>query len=74
MSLHSAFGPLPEHQESHAGPYGVEAPPHWDFVVTVSEVTVAVKVEDKERNDHKPDNGDGEGHGSSDEVRDHKRE
>jgi hypothetical protein len=34
---------LLNHDDLHVGPYGVEAPPHWDFVVTVSEVTVVVQ-------------------------------
>jgi carbohydrate-binding DOMON domain-containing protein len=34
---------IPHHDESHAGPYGVEAPPDWSFVVTVTEVVVEIK-------------------------------
>lgn len=41
----AAFEPLPEHNESHVGPYGVEVPLHGDFVVKVTEVTVAEKVD-----------------------------
>ncbi|KAF1850596.1 uncharacterized protein K460DRAFT_400648 [Cucurbitaria berberidis CBS 394.84] len=41
----SPFDPVPHHDESHAGPYGVEAPPDWNFVVTVTEVTVTVKAD-----------------------------
>ncbi|KAF1926998.1 uncharacterized protein M421DRAFT_93572 [Didymella exigua CBS 183.55] len=41
----ATFEPLPEHNESHVGPYGVEVPLHWDFVVKVTEFTVAVKVD-----------------------------
>lgn len=37
--------PLPEHDESHVGPYGVEAPLEWDFVMTVTEVSVAMKID-----------------------------
>jgi hypothetical protein len=38
------------HDDLHVGPYGVESP-HWSFVYTVTEVTVAVKSEEaaKER-------------------------
>lgn len=36
---------LPEHDELHVGPYGVEAPLHWDFVVKVTEVTVTAKAD-----------------------------
>lgn len=28
---------LPEHDETHAGPYGVEMPPNFSFIVTVNE-------------------------------------
>ncbi|KAF3052385.1 hypothetical protein E8E11_011343 [Didymella keratinophila] len=44
-STFATFEPLPEHDESHVGPYGVETPLHWDFVVKVTEVTVAVKID-----------------------------
>lgn len=42
--LVSMFEPLPEHDESHAGPYGVEVPLHWDFVVEATKVTTAVRA------------------------------
>lgn len=32
---------LPEHHEAHVGPYGVEMPPNFSFVVTVIEVSVS---------------------------------
>jgi hypothetical protein len=32
--------PVPEHHESHTGPYGVEMPLDWTFHVSVIEVTV----------------------------------
>jgi hypothetical protein len=41
---------MPEHDESHVGPYGVEVPLQWDFVVKVTEVTVAVKVDAEKGN------------------------
>ena len=41
---HGMLEPLPEHNESHAGPYGVEAPLRWDFVVKVTDITVTVKL------------------------------
>lgn len=31
---------LPEHDEAHVGPYGVEMPPNFSFVVTVIEFSV----------------------------------
>jgi hypothetical protein len=36
---------LLNHDDLHVGPYGVESP-HWDFVYTVTEVTVAVQSGD----------------------------
>ncbi|KAF2027055.1 hypothetical protein EK21DRAFT_115175 [Setomelanomma holmii] len=35
--------PVPEHHDSHAGPYGVEMPLEWSFHVTVTDVVVEVK-------------------------------
>ena len=50
---------MPEHDESHVGPYGVEVPLHWDFVVKVAEVTVPVKVDAKRRSfENTDDTGD----------------
>lgn len=46
----SPFDPIPTHEDSHAGPYGVEVPPDWSYVVSVTEVTVSLKV--------KPDSDD----------------
>ena len=41
--LAMTFEPVPEHHEAHTGPYGVEMPPDWEFVVvSVTEVTVEV--------------------------------
>ncbi|KAF1835919.1 hypothetical protein BDW02DRAFT_578360 [Decorospora gaudefroyi] len=40
-----AVDPLPQHDDVHVGPYGVEAPLDWTYIVIVSEVTVAVQVE-----------------------------
>ena len=50
----TTFEPLPEHDDSHAGPYGVEAPLHWDLVVKMTEVTVAVKVDGEKEGCQKP--------------------
>lgn len=41
----TTFELVPDHHESHTGPYGVEMPPDWSFVVTVTEVTVEMKSE-----------------------------
>jgi hypothetical protein len=40
-----SFDPVPHHDDAHVGPYGVEMPPHWDFVATVTTASVAVKTE-----------------------------
>ncbi|KAF2622310.1 hypothetical protein BU25DRAFT_425891 [Macroventuria anomochaeta] len=48
------FEPLPEHDESHVGPYGVEAPLHWEFVITVTEVTVTVNMDGEKGSCQKP--------------------
>jgi hypothetical protein len=34
------YDTLPEHHEAHVGPYGLEMPPNFSFVVTVIEVSV----------------------------------
>jgi hypothetical protein len=57
--LVAVFEPLPEHDESHVGPYGVEAPLHWDFVVKVTEVIVIVKVDTEMESCTGPGHGDG---------------
>jgi hypothetical protein len=36
-----------EHHGSSAGPYGLEMPPDWSYVVTVTEVTVEIKGDSK---------------------------
>ncbi|KAF9693394.1 hypothetical protein EKO04_008680 [Ascochyta lentis] len=46
--------PLPQHDESHAGPYGVETPLDWDFLVTVTEVTVVVEMDNDNASCQKP--------------------
>lgn len=46
--------PVPHHDEAHVGPYGVEAPPDWSFVMTVTEVVMEVRRGTIE-NDEKPD-------------------
>jgi hypothetical protein len=46
--------PLPEHDESHVGPYGVEAPLHWNLLVKVTEVTVAVNTDGEKESCQKP--------------------
>lgn len=47
-ALVAGFEPLPEHEESHTGPYGVEAPLQWEFVVTTNKVTLSVKEDSKD--------------------------
>lgn len=42
--LVSPFDPIPPHEESHVGPYGVEVPPDWSYVVSLTEVTVNLNV------------------------------
>lgn len=53
ISSIAAFEPLPEHDKLHTGPYGVEAPPHWDFVVTVTEITTSVKMHSENESSQK---------------------
>ena len=44
----TTYETVPEHDESHAGPYGVEMPPDWEFVVVqISNVTAVAVVEKK---------------------------
>jgi hypothetical protein len=59
MDLVAIFEPLPEYNESHVGPYGVETPLHWDFVVKVAEVKVVVKVDAKKGSRTNTDHSDG---------------
>jgi hypothetical protein len=40
-----SFDPVPHHDDAHVGPYGVEMPPHWDFVATVTTVSISVQTE-----------------------------
>ncbi|OAL47699.1 hypothetical protein IQ07DRAFT_646604 [Pyrenochaeta sp. DS3sAY3a] len=40
-----AFDRIPTHDEAHAGPYGVETPPAWSYLVEGSEVKGAGKIE-----------------------------
>jgi hypothetical protein len=63
LRTESVFEPLPEHDEMYVGPYGVEAPPNWDFVVT-TEVTVAVRIESEKERGHKLGQGGDQRDGS----------
>lgn len=36
---------IPHHDDAHAGPYGVEVPVDWSFVVSVTDVTVSVTTD-----------------------------
>jgi hypothetical protein len=40
----TTFETVPGHHESYMGPYGVEMPPGWSFVITVTEVTIEAKA------------------------------
>jgi hypothetical protein len=48
--VESTFERVPEHHESHMGPYGVEMPPDWNFVVAKPEDEV--DLEDGAQYDH----------------------
>lgn len=60
IALAAMFEPLPEYEESHVGPYGVEVPLHWDFVVKLTEATVAVNVDVDNESCSGPVHNDGE--------------
>ncbi|KAJ4364464.1 Chromosome transmission fidelity protein 18 [Neocucurbitaria cava] len=54
LSSNTSFRSNAHHDDSHAGPYGVEMPSDWAFVVTVTEVNAAVKADvEREMRDKK---------------------
>ncbi|KAF2127789.1 hypothetical protein P153DRAFT_358627 [Dothidotthia symphoricarpi CBS 119687] len=45
VEVASPFRPTLEHDDAHSGPYGVEAPPCWSYMVTVTEIHVEIKID-----------------------------
>ena len=41
----SPLHPVLDHEDAHAGPYGVETPPCWSYVVIFTEVHAEVKLD-----------------------------
>lgn len=41
--------PLPDHTESHAGPYGVEVPLQWEYIVTVAHIKIVAEADHSDK-------------------------